>query len=164
MRPLLTALAITLGLASSVAGQATLGTCFELEVTDPFWRASDSVPSAPTSAPPKSSVVRDGPTRFRLDSDGLTRVVGNADLYDLDTGELHRESGWRVLGDTLVIRWGEQWYDTARGEFSKAAEGVWRGNIRRTTDVMVIPDPGEWRYAAVLTEIVCEPPGAGFSN
>ncbi len=164
MRILLAAVAMTAGLATSATAQAGLGSCFKLDVTDPFWRASDSVPSAPTPAPSKASVVRDGPTRFRLDTDELDRVVGSADLYDLDEQALHQNSGWRVRGDTLIIWWSAQWFDSAQGEFSEAEDGVWRGDIRRTTDVMVIPDPGEWRYAAVLTEIVCEPPGAGFSN
>lgn len=155
---------MTFGLAASAAAQAALGSCFELDVTEPFWRASDSVASAPAPAPSKSSVVGEGPTRFRLDSDGLTRVVGNADLHDLDTGALHSYSGWEFRGDTLEVRWGEHWYDVALGEFGVREDGSWFGSIRRVTDVVVIPDPGEWRYAATLTEIACEPPDAGFST
>ena len=164
MRILLVALAMTAGLASSVAAQASRGSCFSLEVSDPVWRPSDAAPSPPTSAPPQDSVVHAGPTRFRLDSDGLRRAIGDADLYDLDAESLVPESGWGLRGDTLLVWWGPEWYDTTEGRFSETEGGVWHGHMRRTSDVIVVPDPGEWRYAAVLTELPCGARGAGFSD
>jgi len=160
---LMLAVLLLAGSASTLEAQVAVGTCFELTVSDPFWRASETVDQAPTDAAPRADILRGGPLRFRLDGDG--RYTWNdADLFDLDVGAPHELSDWEYQAPVLSVWWGEAWYEVTLGQFEQGTDGIWRGSLRISTDVVLFPDPGEWRYGATLTEIDCDQRGAGSSN
>jgi len=149
---------------SAAAGQDLATRCFGLEFGDPFWRASETVPEPPSAPPSVDSVRRGDMTRLKLVGDGSMDTMSDDVLINLDAQTPFGSATWVIDEGELRVSWGPAWYDRTQGAFRRDVDGVWHGDLMRQTDVRVLPDPGEWRYAATLTEAVCPSVGAGLPN
>ncbi len=155
MRALLIIILAALVSAAAVTGQEISHRCYEMTLGDPFWRASETAPTPPDEPPLEASIRRGSMTRLRLDGDGDMQSAPEDLVVDLEAEEPFGSSDWMIFEGELRIWWGPAWYDRTFGGFRPESDGRWTGDLRRQTDVRVIPDPGEWRFAAELNPIGC---------